>query len=232
MWPALITLPHIAYAVAAAVEHSKEPWNSHLPAPERTLAYLINTKEKRLVYDCTANSRRVNLAAFTNSDFSSDERDRKSRTGVWVTVNRCPTHWTSRKQTVVSDSTIAAEMLAAHKGMQQVRAHAGNLRAMGFQVDYSPLFSDNAATLRRIVNDKPSDALGAKQLSVYTKQVQEAATVGHKDIWPFHVLTDKNISDIFTKGHLSGADAADRWTELEALSRGCMIDPNWTSRSV
>jgi len=228
MWPALITRPDIAFAVAAAAEHSREPWTRHLSALERTLSYLINTKEKKLVYDCTASARQVNLAVFTDSDFASDELDRKSRTGVWVSVNGCPTHWTSRKQTVVADSTTAAEMLAAHKGMQQVRAHAGNLRAMGFQVNYAPLFSDNTATLRRIVNDKPSDNLGAKQLAVHTKQVQEAASVGHKDIWPIHVSTEKNVSDIFTKGHLSGADATDRWTQLEALSRGCMSSPNWT----
>ena len=94
------------------------------------------------------------------------------------------------------DSTTAAETIAAHAGMRQVRALAGNLRAMGFNVDYTLLICDNTATLKRIVNDKSSDAMGAKNLAVITKTLQEATNQEHKDIWPFHVASEEILADI------------------------------------
>ena len=220
MWPAMITRPDIAFAVSAAGEHANEPWTRHLAALERTLSYLLNTSGKRLVYDFTDSSRQIDMAVFTDSDFASDESDRKSRTGVWLGVNGSPIYWSSKKQTVVADSTTAAETIAAHAGMRQVRALAGNLRAMGFNVDYTPLFCDNTATLKRIVNDKSSDAMGAKNLAVITKMLQEATSQEHKDIWPFHVASEENLADIFTKGHLSGANALLSWAASEARARG------------
>jgi len=87
---------------------------------------------------------------------------------------------------------------------------------MGFNVDYTPLFCDNTATLKRIVNDKSSDAMGAKNLAVITKMLQEATSQEHKDIWPFHVTSEENLADIFTKGHLSGANALLSWAASEA----------------
>lgn len=81
---------------------------------------------------------------------------------------------------------------------------------MNFSIDYVPLLVDNAATLKRITNDRAADGYGAKHLSISTKMLQETATTEHKDIWPFFVNTLENVADIFTKGHLSGSDADKR----------------------
>ena len=227
MWPAQVSRPDIAYAVSAAAEHAKDPWSRHLAALERTLSYLINTKEKRLIYDCSDCARQVNVAVFTDSDHASDEADRRSRSGVYLSVNGCPVYWTSRKQTHVADSTTAAESIAANKGMQHIQMHNGNLRAMGFDIKYPPLFSDNMATLGRITNDRPIAVGGAKNLKTIIAQTQEGARADCKDIWPTYVATDENVSDIFTKGHLSGANSEEKWGTLEALTRGHNATTAW-----
>lgn len=232
IWPAHMTRPDLAFAVSAAGEHSQMPMTRHLAALERTLSYALNTKQKCLVFNCTDTVKQMNLAAFSDSDFASDEDTRKSRSGIWLSINECPIYWTSKRQTVIADSTTAAETIAAHATLRQLRCISGNLRTMKFDVDYAPQFCDNAATLKRITNDRASDGFGAKHLSINTKMLQEAASEEHKDMWPFHVDTTENVPDIFTKGHLSGADSDARWSILEQRSRGDPPSRGWITERI
>lgn len=232
IWPAHMTRPDLAFAVSAAGEHSQMPMTRHLAALERTMSYALNTKQKSLVFNCTDTVSQMNLAAFSDSDFASDEDTRKSRSGVWLSINECPIYWTSKRQTVIADSTTAAETIAAHATLRQLRCISGNLRAMKFDADYAPQFCDNAATLKRITNDRASDGFGAKHLSINTKMLQEAASPEHRDMWPFHVDTTENVPDIFTKGHLSGADSDTRWSVLESRSRGDPPSRGWITERI
>jgi hypothetical protein len=140
-------------------------------------------KGKCLLHECTDSARQIDLVDFTDSDFAGDEYDRKSRSGIRLGINGYPEYWSSKKQTVVADSTTAAETIIAHAGIRQVRALAGNLRAMGFTIDYTPLICDYTATPERIANDKSSDATGANNLSVISKMLQEVMNQEHRDIW-------------------------------------------------
>ena len=229
IWPSHMTRPDISFAVGAAGEHSQDPKTRHLMALERTLSYVLATKHKRLVFDCTTCPRKLDVIALSDSDFASDEHTRKSRSGIWIAINGCPIYWSSKKQTVIADSTTAAETIAGHSTLRQLRQTVGNLRDMAFTANYSPQFNDNAAMLKRVTNDRASEGYGAKNLSVCTKMLQEATTPEHKDMWPFHIDTDKNIADIFTKGHLSGANADEKWKTLEAQARGETRDKKWIS---
>lgn len=229
IWPAQITRPDIAFAVAASGEHSQDPKTRHLAALERTLSYALATKHKCLVFDCSTCPRQMDLAVFSDSDFASDENTRKSRSGIWIGINECPIFWSSKKQTVITDSTTAAETIAAHSALRQCRQIIGNMRAMGFSPTYSPLFCDNMAMLKRMTNDRACDGFGAKNLSVSTKMLQEAITQNHKDAWPFFVDTNSNVADIFTKGHLAGANAEEKWATLERRSRGDPPNRGWIS---
>ena len=227
IWPATMTRPDLAFGTSAAAQHAKEPRTRHMKALERMLHYGIATKDKHLVYDFSHCPRQMNLTIMSDSDFASDEETRKSRSGVWVAINSSPVFWASRKQTVIADSTAAAETLAGHLALRHARQIAGNLRAMGFTVDYAPLFSDNAAMLKRITGGRSSEGFGAKHLSISNKTLQEAANTEHRDIWPFYIPTDLNVADIFTKGHLAGKDADKKFTHLEAKARGDTPDKGW-----
>ena len=232
LWLAVSTRPDLSYAASAAGQVASNPMSRHLRVLEHVLAYAIQTKEKGLVFDHTAHAGRFDLAAFSDADFASCEETRKSRSGVWIGVNGAPVLWLSKKQKMISDSTTAAETIAAHTALRQIRAIAGNLNKMGLRQTYTPLFVDNTVTLLRIVNDKKTDVGGAKHLSVLTKSLQEAATPSDffSDIWPTYVSTHENVADIFTKGYLSGSDVPERWGVLEARTCGAANDSHWVER--
>ena len=232
LWLAVSTRPDLSFAASAAGQVASHPMSRHMKVLEHVLAYAIQTKKKGLVFDHTAHAGRFDLAAFSDADFATDELTRKSRSGVWIGVNGAPVLWFSKKQKMISDSTTAAETIAAHAALRQIRAIAGNLNKMGLHQKFTPLFVDNTVTLLRIANDKKTDVGGAKHLSVLTKSLQEAATPSDffSDIWPTYVSTDENVADIFTKGYLSGRDVPERWQLLEARTRGASDDPHWVEK--
>ena len=219
-WAAHTTRPDLAYVSSLAGEKLREPTARHLHALEGALAYALATKDKSLIFDCSAAPRRMNLIAFSDSDYAADAETRRSRSGIWLALNGAPLYWQSKRQTVLAGSSTAAETIASHTAMVKIRSTAATMRAMGFDTSYVPLMVDNAATLKRVINGRSVDGDGAKDLSVKVKMLQEAASVEHRDIWPFYVNTDDNISDIFTKGALSGQGANEKWAELESRARG------------
>ena len=166
MWLACATWPSIAYAVGAAGQRSQEPMSRHLAALERVLAFCTQNAEHRLVFDCSDESRkgRCNLVGFSDSDHAADKETRRSRSGIWIGLNECPLYWSSKRQTVVTKSSAAAETVAFGAAMERLRGVSEILNELGFDVKYVPLFGDNVQVLRRTVNDMPNDALGAKQL--------------------------------------------------------------------
>ena len=222
MWVAHTTRPDIAYAVGAAGQRSKEPMTRHLESLVRVLSYIVQTKERTLVFDCRNQVWRDRCAVvgFSDSDHASDKETRRSRTGGWIAVNGCPVKWISKRQTMVSTSSTAAETVASSLVALEMRKLRENLNAIGFGVKWLPLFGDNVQVLSRMVCDKPRDTLGAKQISVLTKQLQEAASNNFEDVWPFYANTHRNVADLLTKGSLKGKDAATKWGALAELVRG------------
>ena len=136
-WLANSTRPDIAFAASAAGRHTKAPYSRHLKALEHVLNYVIHTSDKGLVYDSSNCRFQMRLSAFSDADFATDEETRLSRTGAILFINNGPVYWTSHLQKVVSISTTASELLAAHEAMQQVRIIGENLEAQGFHSKYT-----------------------------------------------------------------------------------------------
>ena len=66
--------------------------------------------------------------------------------------------------------------------MRQSRALAKISRSMGPDMGITPSFCDNPAALKHNVNGKSSDALGAKNLAVMTKVLQEVTNQLQRDM--------------------------------------------------
>ena len=147
---------------------------------------------------------------------------------VEVGGDTAPISWLSRKQTLLTNSTMASETVAAYTGLQKLREPMELLREMGFHVDRPPLFCDNGVVLQHAIDDAPQPGTGTKHLALYTKILREAC-IRFGDFHPFYVDTAENPADIFTKYTIGkGKDGSEeRWRELESRVRGAPSDREW-----
>jgi hypothetical protein len=231
LWPARITRPDLAYVTGIAGQCAHQPKTSHLLALEHLLSYAVNTKDKKIVVDCRENPRRTSLSLFTDADHAGCHDTRKSRSGVVVFMNGAPISWQSKKQTLLTNSTMASETVAAYTGLQKLREPMELLREFGFTIDRPPLFCDNGTVLQHAIDDAPQPGTGTKHLSLYTKILREAC-IRFGDFHPFYVDTKENPADIFTKAIPSGKDAGERWNLLESRIRGEPADSTWIAKLI
>jgi Reverse transcriptase (RNA-dependent DNA polymerase) len=109
------TRPDIAYATNKCAQFASRPTIHHWEATKRIVRYLIQTKERGIMYKKEGKGVEGyahNLAGFTDADFAGDTTDRKSTTGWLFTFNNAPLSWALKKQTAVSRSTMEAELIA------------------------------------------------------------------------------------------------------------------------
>ncbi len=111
MWIASNVRPDILFATQILSSYLIKPNEIHITAVKRILRYLLETKELGLVFQ--DHSEKIpRPTGYSDSDFASDPKDRKSFTGYAFLVNGAAVSWKCRKQTVVALSTQEAEYLA------------------------------------------------------------------------------------------------------------------------
>jgi hypothetical protein len=86
------------------------PTELHLQAAKRVLRYLKGTVDYGMFYKKNGNKQ---LVAFTDSDYARDIEDRKSISGYIFMLGGGAVSWSSKKQHIISLSTIEAEFMVA-----------------------------------------------------------------------------------------------------------------------
>nr|XP_027081077.1 probable LRR receptor-like serine/threonine-protein kinase At1g29720 [Coffea arabica] len=104
------TKSDIMHAVSLISRYMESPRETHLPAVKRILQYLQGIIEYRLFYK---NGEKLDLFGFTDSDYASDSDDRKSTSGYVFMMGSTAISWCSKKQPIITLSTIEAKYIAA-----------------------------------------------------------------------------------------------------------------------
>ncbi|GKE27652.1 retrovirus-related pol polyprotein from transposon TNT 1-94, partial [Tanacetum coccineum] len=99
--------PDIMYAVCVCSRFQVTPKTSHLNVVKRIFKYLKGKPNLGLWYP------RVDLEAFSDSDYGGSNLDRKSTTGGCQFHGQRLISWQCKKQTIVATSTTEAEYVAA-----------------------------------------------------------------------------------------------------------------------
>jgi len=104
------TRPDLMYGVSLISRFMSYPTQSHWLAAKRLLRYVKGIIELRILYkkgDCS------DWRAYTDSDFAGDlDDDRKSTSGFVFLLSSGAISWSSKKQPVVTLSTIETEYIA------------------------------------------------------------------------------------------------------------------------
>ena len=116
LYAMLCTRPDIAHAVSVTSRYQSNPGKEHWTSVKCTLKYLRSTKDMFLVFG----NGELQIQGYTDSDFMSDIDDRKSTSESLFICNGGAVSWKSFKQTVIADSTMEAEYIAASKAAKEV----------------------------------------------------------------------------------------------------------------
>jgi hypothetical protein len=206
MYAAISTRPDIAHAVHYLASHMLAPTEQHMTAADRVLRYLAGTKEVGLIFGARTaaegDSRgrgdqyQVDVCAYSDADWANNKVDRKSITGWVAKLNGDPISWSSKKQRVVAQSTMEAELYAKAAAIQEVLWQRGLLQELGLQSRTgSVIYGDNQSAIA--VGNNGIKGERTKHVDVKYHFITETVERGEVKLeW---VPTQQQQADIFTK---------------------------------
>ena len=140
-------------------------------------------------------NRPLQLQIYSDSNYAEDIGDRKSTSGYVVQVDGTTIDWGSRKQSLVADSSTAAELVAAHTAVKALQSVASLLEQVGARV-VKPvvMFEDNQGVIAAVKRG-PSPAM--KPYAVRFMYVRDAIERGEANLQ--YIDTSNNLADMMTK---------------------------------
>jgi hypothetical protein len=106
------TRPDIAYAVNQAAQAMKSPTDEDWVKIKRIFRYLQGTKTMKIRYTKEENEKENQTVGFSDASYAEDRKNRKSTSGYIFLKSNGPISWKSKKQPIVSLSSMEAEYIA------------------------------------------------------------------------------------------------------------------------
>ena len=192
---AVFARPDIAKAVQTVAQFSSNPGKRHWNAVMRIIRYLKQTRD--WVLTLGGKDQKAEFTGYCDADFANSPDHGRSISGYAMMLGGCFS-WSSKKQSATALSTGEAEYYAA--------THAGRevlwLRQLMSEIGFAPtsgttLCIDNTSSIRMI--DTPDQITNrTKHINVSHHWIREE--MQRQTIFPEYIPSDKNVSDIFTKG--------------------------------
>jgi len=194
LFAAYVSRPDIMFAVTNVSKFSTNPTTEHWQAVKRIFRYLKGTSGLGIAYQFNGNDQ---LIGYCDADYANDEKTRKSTTGLAMILAGAPISWTSRRQSVVAQSTAEAEYIAAADATKEILWLRELLKNVGAeQKDSTELRIDNQAAIKLIRN--PELHRPTKHIDVRFHLIRDH--VEKKNICIEYVSSKEQLADIFTKG--------------------------------
>ncbi|CEG42757.1 FOG: Transposon-encoded proteins with TYA, reverse transcriptase, integrase domains in various combinations [Plasmopara halstedii] len=133
---------------------------------------------------------------YSDADFATDTKDRKSMIGGVIFVGGCNVGWICRKQASVYQSTAESEFIAASVVTTELRGLYNMLDEVGIQGIHTwLLFVDNQAAIVQLKGESSTSKL--KHVDIRYKYVQERIRNGMLEVK--YVQSEEMKADLMTK---------------------------------
>lgn len=116
LYAAMATRPDISQAVGLVSKFSAKPTEAHLTAAKWIIRYLKGTSDMALRYK---KSDKGQLVGYLDANFAGDLDDRHSTSGYVFFMSQGLVSWSSKKQPIVTLSTVEAEHVALSSATQE-----------------------------------------------------------------------------------------------------------------
>jgi hypothetical protein len=171
----------------------ENPTEFHLQVAKRVLRYLKGTLDFGIFYKKGGNN---DLVAYTDSDYAGDLGDRKSTSGYVFLLSSGTISWLSKKQPVVSLSTIEAEFIAAASCACQTVWLKRVLEKLGLNQDKTTIiYCDSSSAIK--LSKNPVMHGRSKHIDVRFHFLRELTKAGTMEL--IYCNTQDQIADIMTK---------------------------------
>jgi Reverse transcriptase (RNA-dependent DNA polymerase) len=186
------TRPDIAFVVTKLAQFSANPSQEHFERAKYICRYLVGTKNYFLVFKHAPGK---GLVTYTDLDWASNPSTRRSVTGYFFKLAGGPITWQSRAQTTVAHSSTEAEYMALSDCSRQVSWIRSIFLELGMHLGPIPIYADNQGSI--FIGSSPVQEICTKHIDVKYHYVRECIAV--KKIVLYHIPTEDNAADIFTK---------------------------------
>jgi hypothetical protein len=119
----------------------------------KRLKYLQKTKDAKLVY----HSEPKELVGFSDASYTPNSEDRKSISGYLFQMNEAAISWKSKKQPIVSLSSMEAEYIAITAAIKEAKWLAKLEEELMLKSKRMMIFEDNQSTIKTAKNEIHTD---------------------------------------------------------------------------
>lgn len=187
------TRPDISYPLSVLSKYMGCPREAHWVALKRVIRYLRQTPTHGLFYNKLKEPR---LMCFTDADHAGDKENRRSISGLVISIAGGPICYRAQQQRSVAASTTEAEYVAASLGARDIVWLDRFVRELNIQLTVKPvLLCDNQSALKLIKN--PEFHQRSKHIDICYHITREKYEEGLFDIE--YVRSEDQRADIFTK---------------------------------
>ncbi|KAK1612436.1 hypothetical protein QYE76_036109 [Lolium multiflorum] len=196
MYLASATRPDISFAVSKLSRFVSRPGDVHWHALERVLRYLKGTASYGIHY---TGYPRV-LEGYSDANWISDADETKATSGYLFTLGGGAVSWKSCKQTIITRSTMEAELTAldtATVEAEWLRELLMDLPVVEKPIPAIPMNCDNQTVIIK-VNSSKDNMKSSRHVKRRLKTVRKMRNSGVIALDYIH--TSRNLADPFTKG--------------------------------
>ena len=196
MYLAGATRPDISFAVSKLSHFTSNPGKDHWDALERVLRYLRGTIEYGIHYTGYPSV----LEGYSDSNWISDADAIKATSGYVFTLAGAAVTWRSCKQTILTRSTMEAELVAldtATVEAEWLRELLMDLPLVEKPVPAILMYCDNQTVLIKVTSTK-DNSKSSRHVKRRLKSVRKLKNSGV--IAVNYIRSEKNLTDPFTKG--------------------------------
>jgi hypothetical protein len=216
------TRPDIAYAISILAANMQAPTVLDWQRAKRVFRYLQGTKSYAL--HCKRTPGKLNINVYSDADHANCTETRRSRTGIVIFVSGFPITWQSKKQSLVTVSTVESEYVAASSACQELTWILSVLNELKIEYNLPIMHMDNQGSIA-IAKD-PVHHGRTKHIDIRYHYIREKYREKLFDM--VYCPTNEQLADIFTKALtqstfeklLKGFNLANRVNEIDNDLRG------------
>lgn len=187
------TRPDIAYTVNMLSKYNHNPGRQHWEAVKRVMRYLKGTFQAKIKFSKDGSG---SIVSYTDSDWASDEDDRRSCTGHVLVKQGGAISWSSKRQPTVALSSTEAEYMALSSCTQETLF----FRQLEFELDSSSsdstrVYCDNKGA----IDLSKSIGFNARTKHIDVRHHFLRKCIEDKQINVEHISTEEMLADFLTK---------------------------------